>query len=110
MTRMALADANITLKFESPSPVGTTPALNAEQSGGERFPHIYGGIPPRGVVFEERTVRRAADGTYLSIDGLVDAPADAPADAPPAPGLSLGVKVAVGLAVAAVVGCLALRR
>ena len=106
MTRMGLADANITLKFESPSPVGTTPALNAEQSGGERFPHIYGGIPPRGVVFEERPVRRAADGTYLSIDGLVDAPTDAP----PAPGLSLCMKVAVGLAAAAVVGRLAMRR
>ena len=31
--------------------------------------HIYGGIPPR-IVIEERAVRRAADGTYLSIAGL----------------------------------------
>ena len=72
MTREALAKENITLKFESPSPVGTTPALNAEQSGGQRFPHIYSGIPPS-VVFEERVVHRsAADGSYLSIEGLVE--------------------------------------
>ncbi|KOO32271.1 hypothetical protein Ctob_012592 [Chrysochromulina tobinii] len=57
MTRASLAAAQITLKFEDPSPVGTTQALNQEQSGGQRFPHIYGGIPPTGgVVFEERPV------------------------------------------------------
>lgn len=70
MTRASLAKANLTLKFEDPEPVGKTPALNADQSGGERFPHIYGGIPSSGVVFEERVVKRADDGTYLSIDGL----------------------------------------
>jgi uncharacterized protein (DUF952 family)/quercetin dioxygenase-like cupin family protein len=71
MTRASLAAANVTLKFEDPSPVGTTRALNAEQSGGMRFPHIYGGIPPSGgVVCEERVVSRAEDGTFLSIDGL----------------------------------------
>lgn len=70
MTRQSLAAAAITLKFEDPSPVGTTPALSNEQSGGMRFPHIYGGIPPAGVVFEERKVQRAEDGTYLAIDGL----------------------------------------
>ena len=73
MTRQTIADAGITLKFEDPSPVGSTPALNASQSGGERFPHIYGGIPPA-IVLEERIVRRSADGTYLSIDGLADGP------------------------------------
>lgn len=98
MTRASLAAANITLKFEDPSPVGTTQALNKEQSGGERFPHIYGGIPPSGVVFEERPVQRAADGTFLSIDGLVEGPA---AGAAPSTGLAL--KVAVGLALAAAV-------
>ena len=35
--------------------------------------HIYGGIPPTGgVVCEERLVRRAPDGTFVSIDGLVN--------------------------------------
>ena len=38
MTRASLAAAQITLKFEDPSPVGTTQALNQEQSGGQRFP------------------------------------------------------------------------
>ena len=33
--------------------------------------HLYGGIPPS-IVIEERAVRRAADGTYLSIAGLVE--------------------------------------
>tara|TARA_B110001452_G_C15182798_1_gene410835 strand:- start:154 stop:951 length:798 start_codon:yes stop_codon:yes gene_type:complete len=70
MTRASLAAAEITLKFEDPSPVGNTPALNKEQSGGERFPHIYGGIPPTGVVFEERVIKRAADGTFEGIEGL----------------------------------------
>ena len=70
MKRSAFAELGITLKFEDPSPVGTTPALNAQQSGGMRFPHIYGGIPHAGLVFEERPVQRADDGTYLSIDGL----------------------------------------
>ena len=46
-------------------------AADKEQSGGERFPHIYGGIPPTdGVVFEERVVHRADDGTYTAIEGL----------------------------------------
>lgn len=71
MTRKTIADAGITLKFEDPSPVGTTPALNTSQSGGMRFPHIYGGIPPS-IVIEERAVQRAKDGTYLSIDGLAE--------------------------------------
>jgi len=71
MTRETLSNANITLKFEDPSPVGTTSALTTEQSGGEKFPHIYGGIPADGsVVLQESVVRRAEDGTYLSIDGL----------------------------------------
>jgi len=71
MTRETVASAGITLKFEDPSAVGGTPALNTTQSGGARFPHLYGGIPPH-IVIEERAVRRAADGTYLSIAGLVE--------------------------------------
>ena len=59
------------VKFESPSPVGTTPALNEEQSGGERFPHIYGGIPAHGdVVLEEFVVNRDGTGKFLSIPSL----------------------------------------
>ena len=73
MTRKSFGEQNITLKFEWPSPVGTTPSLTSEQSGGERFPHIYGGIPTS-LPYEERVVHRAADGTYLSIEGLVDGP------------------------------------
>eukprot|EP00958_Prasinococcus_capsulatus_P014455 scaffold1522_cov340-Prasinococcus_capsulatus_cf.AAC.4 len=57
MTRQTLAAANVTLKFESPSPVGTTAALDPKQSGGEWFPHIYGGIPSAGVVLAEYKVR-----------------------------------------------------
>lgn len=100
MTRASLAASGITLKFENPSPVGTTPALNAEQSGGERFPHIYGGIPPTGVVFEERPVRRAADGTFLAIDGLVDAPSST-GTASTSGAAGLAIKAAVGLAITA---------
>lgn len=77
MTRDTLAKANLTLKFEDPSPVGNKKALTAKESGGERFPHIYGGIPPTGAVLEEYAVRRGVDGSYLSIDGLVPPSADA---------------------------------
>lgn len=70
MTRSTLAAAGITLKFEDPSPVGTTPALTPTLSGNMRFPHIYGGIPSSGVVVEERDVFRGPGGAYLGIDGL----------------------------------------
>ena len=72
MTRETLAKANLTLKFEDPSPVGNKKPLTAKESGGERFPHIYGGIPSAGVVVQEYTVHRGIDGTYLSIDNLVE--------------------------------------
>jgi uncharacterized protein (DUF952 family) len=40
-------------------------------AGGERFPHIYGGIPATGgVVVKEHAVVRGSDGSYLSIEGL----------------------------------------
>jgi len=105
MTRSTLAAAGITVKFEDPSPVGTTPALNATQSGGMRFPHIYGGIPA-GVVIEERVVRRASDGTYLAIEGLCEADA---ADIAPAAS-SRSALLAAGLALAALAGVALLRR
>mmetsp|Transcript_14384 Transcript_14384/g.39130 ORF Transcript_14384/g.39130 Transcript_14384/m.39130 type:complete len:158 (-) Transcript_14384:232-705(-) len=70
MTRETLAAAGLTLKFEAPAPVGSTAPLTPELSGGERFPHIYAGIPSSGVVVEERKVVRDRDGTYLSIESL----------------------------------------
>lgn len=68
--RSTLAEAGITLKFEDPSPVGTTSALSPSLSGSLRFPHIYGGIPSQGVVVEEREVYRGPGGEYLGIEGL----------------------------------------
>jgi len=107
MTRDTLSAAGVTLKFEDPSPVGTIKALSTEQSGGMRFPHIYGGITPS-MVLEERTVRRAADGTYLAIDGLVDGPTAAEHDATKrTSALLTAAAVAAGVAVVAAV---ALRR
>jgi uncharacterized protein (DUF952 family) len=77
MTRDSLAKAKMTLKFEDPSPVGSKKPLTAKESAGERFPHIYGGIPSSGVVVEEFVVQRGIDGLYLSIDGLVAPSVDA---------------------------------
>lgn len=73
MTRESLRAANITLKFEDPSPVGSKKALTAKESQGERFPHIYGGIPSSGVVVEDFVVHRGAKGEYLAIEGLCEA-------------------------------------
>lgn len=73
MTRATLAAAQITLKFEDPSPVGNKKALTAAESGGERFPHLYGGIPSAGVVVQEYVVYRGSSGEYLTIDGLCKA-------------------------------------
>ena len=83
MTRATLESAGITLKFEDPSPVGNKKALSTAESGGERFPHLYGGIPPAGVVVAEYPVRRSPSGAYVAIDGLCEA--DARADAPESP-------------------------
>ena len=57
------------LKWEWPSPVGTTRPLDGEQSGGERFPHLFGGIT-REMVVETYDVKRSAEGEFLSIEGL----------------------------------------
>jgi len=98
LTRESVASAGITLKFEDPSAVGGTPALNTAQSGGARFPHIYGGIPPS-IVIEERAVSRAADGSYLSIAGLVDQLAP-----PPTAPHNIGRVLAAAAAVVCLVG------
>ena len=67
MTRESLAAKNIDLKFEWPSPVGDKEEMSADQSGGERFPHIYGGIPTDGVVIQEFDITRDVDGTFTGI-------------------------------------------
>lgn len=67
MTRDTLAAKKIDLKFEWPSPVGDKEEMDKDQSGGERFPHIYGGIPTDGVVVQEFAVTRDADGTFTGI-------------------------------------------
>ena len=71
MTRHTLESQKLDLKFEAPSPVGATKEMNAEQSGGERFPHIFGGIPTEGVVVQEFDITRAEDGTFTGVVGLV---------------------------------------
>ena len=88
MTRETLHQAGITLKFEDPSPVGNKKALTAKESGGERFPHIYGGIPAQGVVVEEYVVHRGPAGEYLSIDGLCGSKCCGAAPAPAGASLS----------------------
>ena len=50
--------------------MGDVKAMDAAQSGGERFPHIFGGIPTEGVVVETFQVTRAPDGTFTGIEGL----------------------------------------
>ena len=70
MTRQTLEARKIDLKFEWPSPVGDVKAMDAAQSGGERFPHIFGGIPTEGVVTQTFAVTRAEDGTFTGIEGL----------------------------------------
>lgn len=67
MTRATLAAKNIDLKFEWPSPVGDKEEMSADQSGGERFPHIYAGIPTEGVVVQEFAITRSDDGTFTDI-------------------------------------------
>ena len=51
--------------------MGSPPVIYAYANIYMCVQHLYGGIPPS-IVIEERAVRRAADGTYLSIAGLVE--------------------------------------
>ena len=69
MTRTTIKAAGVTLKYEWPSPVGKTRPLDGQQSGGERFPHLFGGITTDMVVGVV-PVKRAADGEFLAIEGL----------------------------------------
>mmetsp|Transcript_13472 Transcript_13472/g.44396 ORF Transcript_13472/g.44396 Transcript_13472/m.44396 type:complete len:263 (-) Transcript_13472:2165-2953(-) len=71
MTRATIAAAGLTLKWEWPAPVGETKPLDDEQSGGERFPHLFSGIPTTGgVVLSEHEVTRGEDGSFLGIEGV----------------------------------------
>uniref|UniRef100_A0A061QZU6 Cupin domain-containing protein n=1 Tax=Tetraselmis sp. GSL018 TaxID=582737 RepID=A0A061QZU6_9CHLO len=73
MTVDTLKAAGVLTKFEAPAPVGSTPAIDAKDFGGELFPHVYGGIPtvPE-VVLKEYPVQRDEQGTFLGISGLTD--------------------------------------
>lgn len=66
MTANSLRGEGVETIWEAPAPVGDTPALNAEQSQGELFPHLMGGIPPS-AVSEEMDIVRSESGEFLSI-------------------------------------------
>ena len=58
--------------YESPAPVGNIAAYDhakEQEKEQPKFPHIYGGIPARAIMARYR-IRRATDGTFLSIDGI----------------------------------------
>jgi len=76
MSNKSLDAAGIPVKFEPVAPVGDTPALTADLSGGDLFPHLHGGIPAsasRCPVLEEHPVIRKPDGTFVTIPGVTDA-------------------------------------
>ena len=79
------------LLFRSPRRTASCPRVPPLQ-------HIYGGIPPS-IVIEERAVSRAADGSYLSIAGLVDQLAP-----PPTAPHNIGRVLAAAAAVVCLVG------
>ena len=54
------------------APVGSKKALTSKESGGERFPHMYGGIPPKGVVIKEYVVQRSAGRTVMEFKRKLD--------------------------------------
>ena len=70
MTVDSLAATGVETVYEGTAPVGDK-APDFEGSTDELFPHILGGIAPAAVL-EAHPVRRAADGTFLSIDGVVE--------------------------------------
>jgi uncharacterized protein (DUF952 family) len=65
------------VKWEAPAPVGETEAYDHNTDGsGEatdqpKFPHIYGPIPAKSVI-GFYIINRAADGTFLNIQGITD--------------------------------------
>ena len=72
MTVESLAATGVETVFEGTAPVGDIQP-DFEGADDELFPHIMGGISAKAVL-EVHAVRRAADGTYLSIEGVTQAP------------------------------------
>lgn len=70
MTVKSLRLTGVETVFEAMAPVGDIQP-GFEGAGEELFPHIYGGIRPAAVL-QVHAVMRAADGTFLAIDGVID--------------------------------------
>ncbi len=68
MTVDSLKQTGVETVFEGTAPVGDKQP-DFEGADDELFPHILGGIAPAAVL-EKHAVMRAADGTFLSIDGI----------------------------------------
>lgn len=68
LSQSALEGIGIVTKVEKAKPVGDTDVISMD----DQFPHIIGGIPAHipGVVTKVYPIKREADGTYLSIEGL----------------------------------------
>ena len=58
---------NAEIKYEIAAPVGNISSLDT--SGQPKFPHIYGGIPPKSVM-KVYPIVRGEDGSFVSIQGL----------------------------------------
>jgi uncharacterized protein (DUF952 family) len=70
MTIESLAATGVETIFEGTAPVGDIQP-EFEGSDDELFPHILGGIVP-GAVLKVHAVKRAEDGTFLSIDTVAE--------------------------------------
>ena len=70
MTVESLAATGVETVFEGTAPVGDIEP-DFEGADDELFPHILGGISPAAVL-EVHAIRRAEDGTFLSIEGVTD--------------------------------------
>ncbi len=70
MTVESLEKSGVKTIFEGTAPVGDKQP-DFEGSENELFPHILGGINPSAVL-EALPVLRADDGTFLSIEGVVE--------------------------------------
>lgn len=68
MTVESLEGTGVETIYEGTAPVGDKQP-NFDGADDELFPHILGGIAPDAVL-EVLPVRRAEDGTFLSIDGV----------------------------------------
>lgn len=72
LDRKALTNLGIVTVFECAKPVGDIDTNNDWKDS--VFPHIFGGIPVHvdGVVTNVHKMKRDAEGTFLSIDGLAE--------------------------------------